>query len=90
MFQVRVPGSGDGKDHFLLNPFGLLYSEVTASNLVKVDMAGTVVDQGTTQLGVNSAGYALHSAIHEARPDVNCIIHVHTVPGAAVSGLLIS
>ena len=50
-------------------------------------MDGTVVDPGTTQLGVNSAGYALHSAIHEARPDVNCIIHVHTVPGAAVSGL---
>lgn len=83
---MRVPGSA-GKDHFLLNPFGLLYHEVTASNVVKVDMDGTVVDPGTTQLGVNSAGYALHSAIHEARPDVNCIIHVHTVPGAAVSGL---
>lgn len=86
---MRVHGSAAGKDHFLLNPFGLLYHEVTASNLVKVDMDGTVVDQGTTQLGVNSAGYALHSAIHEARLDVNCIIHVHTVPGAAVSGIAV-
>lgn len=73
------------KEHFLINPFGLLYSEVTASNLVKVDLDGNVIDPGTTQLGSNLAGYMLHSAIHEGRPEVQCVIHVHTGPGVAVS-----
>ncbi|XP_060072955.1 alpha-adducin-like isoform X2 [Ylistrum balloti] len=72
-------------EHFLINPFGLLYSEVTASSLVKVDMQGEVVDQGTTTLGINKAGFTLHSAIHQARPDIRCIIHLHTPQAVAVS-----
>ena len=76
----------DGSNnHFLLNPFGLLYSEVTASSLVKVDLDGEVIDAGSTRLGVSRAGYTLHSAIHAVRPAVSCIIHVHTSAGAAVS-----
>merc|ERR1740137_421930 len=65
------------EENFLLNPFGLLYHEMTASSLVKVDMQGNVVDQGTTNFGVNVAGFTLHSAIHAARPDIRCIIHLH-------------
>ncbi|XP_069139748.1 alpha-adducin-like isoform X3 [Argopecten irradians] len=73
------------QEHFLINPFGLLYPEVTASSLVKVDMQGEVVDQGTTTLGINKAGFTLHSAIHQARPDIRCIIHLHTPQAIAVS-----
>ena len=75
------------KEQFLINPFGLLYSEVTASNLVKVDLHGNVLDPGTTQLGCNLAGYVLHSAIHEGRPEIQCVMHVHTGPGVAVSAM---
>lgn len=73
------------QEHFLLNPFGMLYSEVTASSLVKVDMQGVVVDAGSTTLGINKAGYTLHSAIHQARPDIKCVIHLHTPASIAVS-----
>ncbi|KAL3865132.1 hypothetical protein ACJMK2_006757 [Sinanodonta woodiana] len=72
-------------EHFLINPFGLLYSEVTASSLVKVDMQGEVVDPGSTTLGINKAGFMLHSAIHQFRPDIRCIIHLHTPAAVAVS-----
>ena len=64
-----------------------MYSEVTASNLVKVDLDGNVIDPGTTQLGCNLAGDVLHSAIHEGRPEIQCVIHVHTGPGVAVSAM---
>ncbi|QQP41414.1 Uncharacterized protein FKW44_015772, partial [Caligus rogercresseyi] len=64
-------------EHFLIQPFGLLYNEVTASSLIKVDMQGNVVEPGTTNFGVNIAGFVLHSAIHSARPDIKCIIHIH-------------
>ncbi|XP_066939996.1 protein hu-li tai shao isoform X16 [Macrobrachium rosenbergii] len=74
-------------EHFLLNPFGLLYHEVTASSLVKVDMQGNVVDGGSTNFGVNVAGFMLHSAIHAARPDIRCIIHLHHPAVVAVSAL---
>jgi len=72
-------------EHFLLNPFGMLYSEVTASSLVKVNMQGDCVEEGTTNFGVNQAGFMLHSAIHQARPDIKCIIHLHTPNLVAVS-----
>jgi len=72
-------------EHFLLNPFGVMYNEVTASSLVKVNMQGEVVEEGTTNFGVNQAGFMLHSAIHAARPDVKCIIHLHTPNIVAVS-----
>lgn len=77
---ARVPGP---EDHFLLNPFGLLYDEVTASNLVKVDLEGRVVDEGAGP--INPAGFVIHSAIHAGRPDVGCVIHLHTIAGSAVS-----
>lgn len=79
-FSARVPGT---EKHFLLNPFGLLFEEITASNLVKVDLSGTpVVD---TDYPVNPAGFIIHGAIHDARDDAHCILHTHTVEGMAVS-----
>ncbi|XP_019806906.2 alpha-adducin isoform X4 [Globicephala melas] len=75
------------QEHFLVVPFGLLYSEVTASSLVKVSLQGEAVDRGSTNLGVNQAGFTLHSAIYAARPDAKCVVHVHTPAGAAVSAM---
>ncbi|XP_050398354.1 alpha-adducin isoform X3 [Patella vulgata] len=75
------------QEHFLINPFGVLYSEVSASSLVRVDMQGEVLDAGSTMLGINKAGFILHSAIHQARPDIKCIIHVHTPEAVAVSAM---
>jgi ribulose-5-phosphate 4-epimerase/fuculose-1-phosphate aldolase len=79
---ARVPGDAD---HFLLNPYGLMYTEVTASNLVKIDLDGKILDD--TPYGVNEAGFTIHSAVHAARPDLNCAFHTHTVAGMAISGL---
>lgn len=81
---VRVSSE---QEHFLIVPFGLLYSEVTASSLVKINLQGDIVDRGSTNLGVNKAGFTLHSAIYAARPDVKCIVHIHTPAGAAVSAM---
>ncbi|KAM6902851.1 alpha-adducin isoform 2-T2 [Xenentodon cancila] len=81
---VRV---NSDQDRFLIVPFGLLYSEVTASSLVKINFQGEIVDRGSTNLGVNQAGFTLHSAIYAARPDVKCIIHIHTAAGTAVSAM---
>ena len=78
---ARVPGT-DG--HFLINAYGLLFDEITASNLVKVTHAGDIVDD-TTGLGINPAGYVIHSAIHGARHDVGCVMHTHTGAGLAVA-----
>lgn len=77
---VRLPGP---EHHFLINPYGLLFSEVTASSLVKIDLSGRPV--GETPHDINPAGFIIHSAIHAAREDAKCIIHLHTVPGVAVS-----
>ncbi len=79
---ARVPGT-DG--HFLLNPVGLLFDEVTASNLVKIDREGKKVDDNPYD--VNPAGYIIHSAVLDARPDVNCVLHHHTLASIAVSAL---
>ncbi|XP_041666835.1 alpha-adducin isoform X8 [Cheilinus undulatus] len=81
---VRV---NSDEERFLIVPFGLLYSEVTASSLVKINLQGEIVDRGSTNLGVNQAGFTLHSAIYAARPDVKCIVHIHTPAGAAVSAM---
>jgi ribulose-5-phosphate 4-epimerase/fuculose-1-phosphate aldolase len=77
---ARVPGP---EEHFLLNPYGLLYTQITASNLVKVDLDGNIV--GDSPYSINPAGFVIHSAIHAARPDAKCVIHTHTVAGMAVS-----
>ena len=67
-----------------MSPYGLLYGEVTASCLVRVGMDGAVLDGGSTRLGVNHAGVGLHSAVYGARRDAHCVMHLHTVAGAAV------
>ena len=79
-FTARVPGS----EHILINPYGLMFDEITASSLVKIDHAGNVVDD-VTGLGINYAGFVIHGCVHEARPEVNCVIHTHTRAGVAVS-----
>ncbi len=79
---ARVPGPDH---HFLLNPFGLRWDEVTASNLVKIDLEGNILDD--TPHRINNAGYTIHSAIHAAREDAMCIIHTHTEAGMSVSAL---
>ena len=77
---VKLPGDDE---HFLINPYGLHYSEVTASNLVKVDINGNIVEP--TEYAVNPAGIVIHTAIHAARHDVACIAHTHTDAGMAVA-----
>lgn len=77
---VKVPGSDE---HFLINPYGLHYREVTASNLVKVDIHGNIVED--TDYAVNPAGMLIHSAIHSVRDDAHCIGHTHTDAGMAVA-----
>lgn len=77
---ARVPGTDH---HYLINPYGLWYSEVTATNLVKVDARGDTIDG--TKAPVNKAGFVIHSAIHAARADAHCIIHTHTTAGSAVA-----
>ncbi len=77
---ARVPGSDR---HFLINPYGMLFDEITASSLVKVDLSGQIVME--TPHFINPAGFTIHSAIHEAREDAHCVLHVHTPHGVAVS-----
>ncbi|WP_313301232.1 class II aldolase/adducin family protein [Diaphorobacter sp.] len=78
---ARVPGENN---HFLLNAYGLMFDEVTASNLVKVDLEGKVL-LDATGLGINLAGFVIHGAIHAHRHDAFCVMHTHTQAGIAVS-----
>lgn len=79
---ISAPAPGPD-EHFLINPYGMLFEEITASSLVKVDLDGAkVVDSPHP---VNPAGFTIHSAVHEARPDVGCVLHTHTRAGVAVS-----
>lgn len=75
------------QEHFLVNPFGLLFHEVTASSLIKVDMQGNIVDQGTTNFGVNKNNFIIHSVVHAARPDIRCAIYIDCKPVVAISSL---
>ncbi|WP_397590140.1 class II aldolase/adducin family protein [Sphingorhabdus sp.] len=77
---ARLPGDGEV---FLINPLGLLFEEVTASNLVKVNGEGQVL--GASEYGINQAGFVIHSAVHRARPDAGCVVHLHSRSGVAVS-----
>jgi ribulose-5-phosphate 4-epimerase/fuculose-1-phosphate aldolase len=79
---ARVPGE---PRHFLINPYGMMFHEITASSLVKIDYDGKVV--GDSGYPVNEAGFVIHSALHMARPDVHCVLHTHTRAGVAVSCL---
>jgi ribulose-5-phosphate 4-epimerase/fuculose-1-phosphate aldolase len=76
---VRVPGP---EHHFLVNPYGMLFDEMTASSLVKVDLHGEIVSP--TDYSINPAGFTIHSAIHAGREDAICIIHLHAAGGVAV------
>ncbi len=77
---ARVPGP---EHHFLINPYGLMFEEVTASSLVKVDLKGNKVMESDHE--INPAGFTIHSAVHEARDDAQCVMHLHTAAGIAVS-----
>jgi ribulose-5-phosphate 4-epimerase/fuculose-1-phosphate aldolase len=77
---LRLPGP---EKHFLINPFGMLYEEVRASDLVRIDIDGHVI--GESDWPVNQAGFTIHSAIHDARDDAHCVIHTHTTAGMGVA-----
>jgi ribulose-5-phosphate 4-epimerase/fuculose-1-phosphate aldolase len=81
-FSARVPGTDD----FLINPYGMMFDEITASNLVKIDEHGKIIDD-PLGMGVNEAGFIIHSCMHKARPEINCVIHTHTRAGVAVSAM---
>ena len=81
---ARVPGE---PNHFLLNAHGMLFDEITASSLLKVDLDGKVLYQADKAYGLQAAGFVIHSALYRARPDVNAAIHTHTIAGMAVSSL---
>jgi ribulose-5-phosphate 4-epimerase/fuculose-1-phosphate aldolase len=82
-----VPGEHGA---FLINPYGMMYEEITASSLIKVNLAGEILskpDFGALNYGINRAGYVIHSAIHAARPELACVIHTHSWASMAVSSL---
>jgi ribulose-5-phosphate 4-epimerase/fuculose-1-phosphate aldolase len=79
---AAVPGH---HGRFLINPFGLLFEEITASSLITIDFDGNILDQGTTDYDINKPGLVLHSAVHAARPDIKVVMHNHQVSGVAVS-----
>lgn len=81
---ARIPGS---PGHFLINPHGMMFDEITASSLLKVDLDGAVLAQPDPRYGLHPAGFVIHSAIYRARPDVGAVMHTHTIAGMAVSSL---
>ena len=86
---ARIPGPDD---HFLINPMGVLFEEITASDLIKLDVDGNILSD--TSRSINPAGYTIHSAIHIGREDAGCVMHTHTSAGLGVAtqkdGLLLS
>ena len=80
---ARVPGP---EHHFLINPYGLMFDEITASSLVKVDLAGNQLTE--SEYSINPAGFTIHSAIHEVREDAGCVLHLHTPDGTAVASCM--
>ena len=81
---ARVPGE---ESRILINAYGMLYEEITASSLVKIDFDGKVVLDSDTGYGINQAGFVIHAAVHKARSDVGCVIHTHSIAGMAISAL---
>ena len=81
---ARLP---DKPDEFLINAYGLHYSEVNASNLHRINHDGEITLRGNTHYGINFPGFLIHGAIHQARPDINCVVHSHTRAGIAVSAM---
>lgn len=81
---ARIPGT---EHHFLINLYGMLYREITASSLVKIDLDGNIISSPPTDYNINTSGYVIHGAIHGARPEIQCVIHTHTRAGMAVSSM---
>lgn len=81
---ARIPGS---QDHLLINLYGLLYKEITASSLARIDVEGNILSKPETDYGINKSGYVIHGAIHKARPEVKCVIHTHTRAGMAIAAM---
>ena len=81
-FSARVPGT----ENILINAYGLMFDEIAASNLVRIDLDGNILDD-PLGYGINQAGYVIHSCVHKARPEIHCVIHTHTRAGAAVSAM---
>ena len=82
---ARVPDSEE--ELLLINPYGLMYNEVTASNLITINLDGEVIYNPNPNFGINQAGYVIHSAVHRARENVSCVIHTHTRAGMAVASM---
>jgi ribulose-5-phosphate 4-epimerase/fuculose-1-phosphate aldolase len=80
---AKIPNT----EHLLINLYGLLYKEITASSLVKIDLEGNILSKPDTDYVINKSGYVIHGAIHGAREDVNCVIHTHTRAGMAVASM---
>jgi ribulose-5-phosphate 4-epimerase/fuculose-1-phosphate aldolase len=83
LVSTRITARVPGHDHFLINPYGLLFDEVTASSLVKIDAKGNKVEPSDSV--INSGGFAIPSTIHMARPEVACVLHTHSIAGCAIS-----
>ncbi len=80
---LRIPGT----EHLLINLYGLLYKEITATSLAKIDVEGNILWKPDTDYGINRSGFVIHGAIHKARPDVAAVLHTHTRAGMAVSSM---
>ncbi|MFC0386913.1 class II aldolase/adducin family protein [Muricoccus vinaceus] len=80
---LRIPGT----EHLLINLYGLLYKEITATSLAKIDVEGNIVWKPDTDYGINKSGYVIHGAIHKARPEVSAVLHTHTRAGMAVAAM---
>jgi len=80
---LRIPGT----DHLLINLYGLLYKEITATSLARIDVEGNILWKPDTDYGINKSGYVIHGAIHKARPDVAAVLHTHTRAGMAVAAM---
>lgn len=81
---ARIPGTDD---EILINPYGYMYEEITASSLIKINLKGEILDNPHADHGINQAGYVIHGAVHGARHDVGCVIHTHSRAGMAVSAM---
>lgn len=84
---LRIPGAAGEPERLLINPYGWMYEEITASSLITIDIEGRVLLNPHEEFGINLAGFVIHSAVHAARADVGCVIHAHTRAGMAVSAM---
>jgi ribulose-5-phosphate 4-epimerase/fuculose-1-phosphate aldolase len=86
MTRTHVSARIPGEENFLLNPYGLMFNEITASSLIKIDLDGNEI-ANTGPYKINAAGFTIHSAVHAAREDVDCVLHTHSAAGMAISAM---